>query len=49
MHAPTDDKGDNMRDIFMRNERVLDQFPKYNMKKFLAHFNTKVGREDIMK
>jgi hypothetical protein len=47
VHAPTDDKSDDMKDSFYEElERVFDKFPKYHMKILLGDFNSKVGRED---
>jgi endonuclease/exonuclease/phosphatase family metal-dependent hydrolase len=48
VHAPTEDKTDDMKDSFYEElERVFDRFPKYHMKILLGDFNAKVGREDI--
>jgi hypothetical protein len=45
-----DDKTDDMNDRFYDElERVIDKFPKYQMKIMLGEFNAKVGREDILK
>jgi exonuclease III len=50
VHAPTEDKIDNIKDRFYEElERVSDKFPKYHMKILLGDFNAKVGREDIFK
>jgi hypothetical protein len=39
-----------MNDSFYKElECVFDKFPKYSMNIFLADFNTKAGREDILK
>jgi hypothetical protein len=49
-HAPTEDKTDEVKDIFYEElERVFDKFPKYHMKILLGDFNAKVVREDIFK
>jgi hypothetical protein len=49
VHAPTEDKDDNIRDSFYKElEWVFDQFPRYHMK-ILLYFTAKVGREDIFK
>jgi hypothetical protein len=48
VHAPTEDKTDDMKDSFYEEpERVIDEFPKLHMKILLRDFNAKVGREDI--
>jgi hypothetical protein len=50
VHALTEDKDDDMKDIFYEDlEQVFDQFPGYHMKIFLGDFNAKVWREDIFK
>jgi hypothetical protein len=50
VHAPTEDKTDDVKDSFYEElERVFDKFPKYHMKILLGDFNSKVGREDILK
>jgi exonuclease III len=50
VHAPTEDKTDDVKDIFFEElERVFDKFPKYHMKILLGDFNAKVRREDIFK
>jgi hypothetical protein len=50
MHAPCEDKGDDVRDRFYEElGHVFDQFPRYNMKILLGDFNAKVGRESIFK
>jgi hypothetical protein len=39
MHAPTEDESDDTKDSFYEElERVLDQFPKYQMKILLGDF-----------
>jgi hypothetical protein len=49
VHAPTEDKIDDMKDRFCEElERVFDKFHKYHMK-MLVDFNAKVDREDIFK
>jgi hypothetical protein len=49
VHAPTEDKTDDVKDSFYEElECVFDKFPKYHMK-ILLDFNAKVGREDIFK
>jgi exonuclease III len=50
VHAPTEDKTDDMKDSFHEElERIFDKFPKYHMKILLGDFNAKVSREDILK
>jgi hypothetical protein len=50
VHAPYEDKGDDVKDSFYEKVgRVLDQFPRYDMKILLGDFNAKVGRESIFK
>jgi exonuclease III len=50
MHAPAEDKDDDIKDSFYEElEQVFDQFHKYHMKILLGDFNAKVGREDIFK
>jgi endonuclease/exonuclease/phosphatase family metal-dependent hydrolase len=50
VHAPCEDKGDDMKDSFDEElGRVFDQFPKYDMKIMLGDFNAKVGRENFFK
>jgi hypothetical protein len=48
VHAPTEDKTDNVKDRFYEElEQVFDKLPKYHKKNLLRDFNDKVGREDI--
>jgi hypothetical protein len=48
VHAPTEDKSDDVKDIFYEElERVFYQFPKKHTKTLLGYFNVIVGREDI--
>jgi endonuclease/exonuclease/phosphatase family metal-dependent hydrolase len=50
VHAPTEDKDDDIKDSFYEElEQVFDQFPRYHMKILLGDFNANVGREDIFK
>jgi hypothetical protein len=50
VHAPTEDKIDDMMDSFCEElERVFDRFHEYRMKILLGDFSAKVGREDIFK
>jgi hypothetical protein len=44
VHAPCEDKGDDVKDSFyVELECVFDQFPRYNMKIILGDFKAKVG------
>jgi hypothetical protein len=50
IHAPTEDKSDDVKDRFNEQlEQVFDKFPNYHMKILLGDFNAEVGREDIFK
>ncbi|PNF40783.1 hypothetical protein B7P43_G16926 [Cryptotermes secundus] len=50
VHAPTEDKIDDIKDMFYEElEHVFDNFLKNPMKILLGDFNAKVGREDIFK
>ena len=50
MHAPSEDKCDDLKDSFYEElEQVFDHFPRYHMKILLGDFNAKVGRENIFK
>ena len=50
MHAPSEEKSDELKDIFYEGlEQVFDHFPKYHMKILLGDFNAKVGRDKIFK
>jgi hypothetical protein len=50
VHAPFEDKHDNMKDSFYKErEHVFNQFPKYHIKMLLGDFSIKVGRGDIFK
>jgi hypothetical protein len=50
VHAPCEDKGDDMKDSFYEElGRVFDRFPRYDMKILLGDLNAKVGRENIFK
>jgi hypothetical protein len=49
VHAPTEDKIDYMMDRFYEElECVFDKFSEHHMK-ILLDFNSKVGREHILK
>jgi hypothetical protein len=46
VHAPTEDKDDDLTDSFYEElEQVFDQFPRYLVKLLLGDFNAKVGWE----
>jgi hypothetical protein len=48
VHAPTEDKDDDIKDSFYEEvEELFNQFCRYHMKILLGDFNPKVGREDI--
>jgi endonuclease/exonuclease/phosphatase family metal-dependent hydrolase len=52
VHAPSEDKIDNIKERFyeeLRVEQVFEKFPKYHMKLLIGDFNAKVCREDIFK
>jgi hypothetical protein len=50
VHAPTEDKTDDMKDSFYEElECAFIQFPNNHMEILLGDFNAKVGREDILK
>jgi hypothetical protein len=50
VHAPCQDKSDNLKHSFYEEQRhVFDQFPRYDMKILLGDFNEKIGREGIFK
>jgi hypothetical protein len=50
VHAPTEDKIDDIKDMFYEElERVFDKFPRYHMKMLLGEFDAKVGRKYIFK
>jgi hypothetical protein len=50
VHAPTEDKTDDVKDIFYGElERVFNKFPEYHMKILLRDFNAKVGSKNIFK
>jgi hypothetical protein len=50
VHAPIEDKSDDMKDRFYEElEQVFDKFLRYHMKRLLGDCNAKVGREDIFK
>jgi hypothetical protein len=46
LHAPTEDKSDDVKDSFYdKLERVFDKLPEYYTKILLGDFNAKVGKE----
>jgi hypothetical protein len=50
VHAPTEDKTDDIKDRFYEQpEQLFDKFPKHHTKMLLGNFNAEVGREDIFK
>jgi hypothetical protein len=52
VHAPTEDKNDDMKDRFyeeLEHVFVFNKFLKYHMEILLGDFNAKVVREDIFK
>jgi hypothetical protein len=50
VHAPCEDKGDDVKDSFYEElGSVFDQFPRYDMKILLGDLNAKVSRENIFK
>jgi hypothetical protein len=50
VHAPIEDKIDDLKDrLYEELEQVFDKFAKCHMKILLGDFNTKVGRDDIVK
>jgi hypothetical protein len=49
VHAPTEDKSDDVKDSFYKELEFFFNFPKYHMKILLGDFNAKVGGEYILK
>jgi hypothetical protein len=48
VHAPTEDKIDDVKDSFYEElERIFDMFPKYHMKVLIGDFSAKVRRENV--
>jgi hypothetical protein len=45
VHAQTEDKTDDAKDIYEELKCMFDKFPKYYTKILLRDFNAKVGRE----
>jgi hypothetical protein len=48
VHAPTEDKDDDIKDIFYEELQQVYEFPRYHMKILLGDCNPKVGRENIL-
>jgi hypothetical protein len=50
LHAPCEGKGDDVKGSFCEElGRVLDRFPRYDMKIFLCDFKAKLDKEDACK
>jgi hypothetical protein len=50
VHAPTEDKDDDIRDSFYEElEQVFDQVPRYHINILVGDFSAKVERDDIFK
>ena len=50
VNAPTEEKNDDSKDGFYEDlEEVFDRFLDYHMTTLLGDFNSKLGREDILK
>jgi len=50
VHPPSEEKGDDLKDIFHKElGHVFNNLPKYNMKILLGDFKAKVRRENIFK
>ena len=50
VHEPSEEKSDESKDSFYEElDQVCEHFPKYYMKFLLRDFNSKVGRENILK
>jgi len=45
MHAPTQDKSDEMDILYEEPEYLFDQPPKFHMKILLGYFNAEVGEK----
>jgi hypothetical protein len=48
-HTPSEEKSDDSKDSFDKEDQVSHHIPKYKMKILLGDFNAKLGREDIFK
>jgi hypothetical protein len=50
VHAPTDDKTDDVKDSFYEElEHVFKKFPKHNLKILLGDFSVKVSKGEIFR
>jgi hypothetical protein len=50
VHAPCEDKGDDVKDSFYEELGcVFNQFPRYDMKILMVDLNAKISRGDIFK
>jgi len=50
VNAPMEEKSDDSKDSFYEDfEQVFNHFPDYHMTTLLGNFNSKLGREDILK
>jgi hypothetical protein len=49
VHSPTEDKTDDVKDIYKESESVFYKFLKYNMKILFENFNARRAREGIFK
>jgi hypothetical protein len=49
VHAPCEDKSNDVKDSYVELGCVFNQIPRYDMKILLDDFNVKVGREEIFK
>jgi hypothetical protein len=49
VHAPTEDKTDDLKGSFFKELENVFEFPKDHMKILLGDFNAKLGKEDIFK
>jgi hypothetical protein len=49
VHTPSEEKSDDSKESFDKEDQVSHNIPKYQMKILLGDFNAKLGREDIFK
>lgn len=50
VHAPTNDKTDEIKEKFYENLReIISSIPKYDIKLVIGDFNAKIGKEEIYK
>jgi hypothetical protein len=49
VHAATEDKTVDAKDIYEELERVFDKFTKYHLKILLGDFNAKAGKKEGLK